>query len=62
MSKFTSLIRESFDRLKSSNRGEIPLNIVHRISVLIWRTLLTYSIKLFLENKNNSSREAKLTF
>lgn len=30
--------------------------------MLIWRTLITYAIKLFLEGKSNSKRQSKLNF
>ena len=57
-----SLTKESFEKLKSSSRGEIPLKIIYRIFILIWRTLITYAIKLFLENKGNNNLNSKKNF
>ena len=38
------------------------MDIIYRIFVLIWRTLLTFGIKLFLEGKSNAKKESKLNF
>lgn len=35
---------------------------MYRIFVLVWRTLVTYSIKVFLESKGNNRAESKRNF
>ena len=35
---------------------------LHLVFVFIWRTILTYSVKLFLEGKGNNRQDNKLNF
>lgn len=46
--KIVGIVKDALERLKGSHRGEIPMPTLCYVFVFVWRTVLTFSVKLFL--------------
>ena len=59
------MISDAYENIKGSNTGEIPAHVIDTVCVLVWRTLVTYAIKMFLDGgcgKGEKGRERKQHF
>jgi hypothetical protein len=59
-------IKETYEKMRSMSKGEIPGYIVDRIFSFYWKTQLTFITKTFLEDhiacRQRGGRTAKLAF